>query len=245
MNRVINVYADLESFYDYRRGLLQCLMTKDIEDPDKRKYEADRLWELQIADNYRKRRMDTFNYPEFGIDKETFQEIYKQRGIEHWATGMYYPTPLIKNMLAKVIDLESLEDKPIDIKEIKLYVNTYPYDFGKELTDELVDHLRKGMKGMVTVSAIHAEHAKLDAAFYGQYQYVFRYAFMLDEDSTAFMETMKEHPNPDTTYVIPDIISRDTDMFVGSVKDWMFGALVPLAPAGRFIPLERTLFDYA
>lgn len=247
MNRIINIYADVETFYDYRRGLLQWLLTKDkeFETPEARKYEADRLWEMHIADNYRKRRMDTFSYPQFDIDRAKFDAIYKERSVEHWASGMYYLTPLIKNMLAKVIDLEGLDDKPIDIKEVKLYVNTYPYDFGQELTDLLVEQIRIGLKGMVTVSAIHAPHAKLDAKFYGQYRYVFRYAFMLDEESTLFMETLKEHPNPETTYIIPDIISRDTDLFIGPVKDWMFGTLVPLSPSGRFIPIERILYDYA
>lgn len=245
MNRIINVYADVEAFYDYRRGLLQCLMTKDIKDPDERRYKADKLWEMHIADNYRKRRMDTFNYPEFDIDKEKFAEIYKQRGVEHWATGMYYPTPLIKNLLAKVIDLEGLDDKPLDIKEVRLYVNTFPYDFGQELTDLLIEQIRIGMKGMVTVSAVHSDHSQMDARSYGQYQYVFRYGFMLDTDSTVFMESITANPTPDTFYIIPDIISRDTDVFAGDVKEWMFGALVPLSPVGKFIPIERQLFDYA
>lgn len=244
MNKVIKVYADVEAFFDYRRALLQMLMTEDIEDPDKRKYEADRLWELHIADNYRKRRMDTFNFPDFGIDKARFEKIYKERGIEHWATGMYYQTPLVKNMLAKIIDLEGLEDRPINIKEINLYVNTYPYDFGEELTAELIEHIRVGMKGMVNVGAIHRPHAKLDAKFYGNYNYVFRYAFLLDEDSTAFMESFTGSPSPETAYIVPDILSRDTDLFSGPVKDWIFGAMVPLAPIGRFIPIERSLFDY-
>lgn len=245
MNRVINIYASIESFFDYRRGLLQYLMTKDIEDPDKRKYEADKLWETQVADNYRKRRMDTFNYPQFNIDGAKFKELYKQRSTEHWETGMYYPTPLINKILGVILELEGLNDKPIDISEMKLFINTFPYKFTKEQLQELTESVRIGLKGTMTVKTIYTDPSDHDSRFYGQYQYVFAYNLVSDESSTLFINGIKENPIPDTAAIIPDILIRETDTFKGPVRDWMLGAYTSLSPLIRLIPVERSLFDYA
>lgn len=245
MNRVINIYASIDSFFDYRRGLLQYLMTKDVEDPDKRKYKADKLWEMHIADNYRKRRMDTFSYPQFNIDRDKFLALYKQRSTEHWEMGMYYPTPLISKILSIVIDLEGLTEKPIDISEMKLFINVFPYQFTNEQLKELAESVRVGLKGTMVVKTIYSDPNSHDSRFYGQYQYIFDYNLITDETSTLFMEGLTSNPIPDTAAIVPDILIRETETFKGPVKDWMFGAYTSLSPLIRLIPTDRSLFDYA
>lgn len=244
MNRVLDVYADADSFFDYRRGLLQYMMTEGIEDPDARKAEGDRLWTLHVERNYKERRFDTFNYPQLGIDEDKFKTIFKQRSLQHWAGGMYYPTRLIKQMVTRIIDIESLTDKPIDIKQVRLYVNTFPYEFDETLTAELVEAIRYGLKGLVSVKAIYSDPSTHDSKFYGQYNYVFRYNMLHDDSSETFNESFKSHPIPETAFVVPDIIVRDNDTFTGNVKDWMLAALLWVGPALKMLPIEHSLYDY-
>lgn len=244
MNRVLDIYADAESFFDYRRGLLQCLMTDHIEDPDKCKAEGDRLWELYIARNYRDRKFDTYNYSHIGIDAERFKAIFDQRSLAHWGTGMYYPTKLIKTMVSRIIDIEGLTEKPMDIKEVRLYVNTWPYEFDTEHTAELIEAIRIGLRGLVKVQAIHSDPSKHDSRFYGQYNYVFRYNLLMDESCRALMESFQANPIPETNFVIPDVLVRPNDTFAGEHKDWMMASLLMVAPAIKLLPIEHSLYDY-
>lgn len=258
MNRTLDVYADVDSFFDYRRGLLQYLMTeKDFpegynpkteqeafERMEDRKSQGDKLWALHVERNYQERRFDTFNYPQFDINEEKFKAIYKERSLKHWATGMFYPTRLIKQLVTRIIDIESLTDKPIDIKEVRLYVNTFPYVLDEALTAELVESIRYGLKGLVAVKAIYSDPATHTAQFYGQYNYVFRYNMMHDESSEAFSESFKEHPIPETAFVLPDVLVRDNDTFAGEVKDWMIASFLWLGPALKLLPIEHSLYDY-
>lgn len=244
MNRVLDVYADAEAFFDYRRGLLQCLITEHITDPEQRKAEGDRLWALYIERNYRERKFDTYNYTHIGIDADRFKDIFNRRGLEHWGTGMYYPTKLIKNMIARIIDIEGLTDKPMDIKEVRLYVNTFPYQFSPEHTAELIECIRYGLKGLVKVQAIYSDPSTHDAKFYGQYNYVFRYNLLLDESFTALSETFMGNPIPDTNFVIPDVLVRPNETFAGPHKDWMMASLLMMAPAIKLLPIEHSLYDY-
>jgi hypothetical protein len=244
MNRSLSVYADVEAFFDYRRGLLQCLMTDHIEDPDQRKAEGDRLWDLYIARNYRDRKFDTYNYTHIGIDAERFKAIHAQRSLAHWATGMYYPTKLISTMVARIIDIEGLTEKPMDIKEVKLFVNTWPYQFDEEHIAELVEFIRVGLRGLVQVQAFSSDPAKHDAKFYGQYNYVFRYNLLLDETCEALMNSFQANPIPETNFVVPDVLVRPNDTFAGEHKDWMMASLLMMAPAIKLLPIEHSLYDY-
>lgn len=244
MNRVLDVYADADSFFDFRRGLLQCLITDHITDPEQRKVEGDRLWELYVARNYRDRKFDTYNYSHIGIDAAKFKAIYDKRSLEHWATGMYYPTKLTGTMIARIIDIEGLTDRPMDIKEVRLHVNTWPYAFDSEQTAELIESLRIGFRGLVKVQAMYSDPSTHDARFYGQYNYVFRYNLLLDESCKALVESVKDHPIPDTNMVIPDVLVRPNETFAGDHKDWMLAGVMLLAPALKLLPIDHSLYDY-
>lgn len=259
MNRTLDVYADVDSFFDCRRGLLQYLMTeKDfpegynpksekeaLERADDRKAQGDKLWALHVERNYKERRYDTFSYPQLGIDQDKFKAIFKERSLKHWATGMYYPTRLIKQLVTRIIDIEGLTDKPMDIKEVRLFVNTFPYEFDEKLAAQLVEAIRYGLRGLVTVKDIYSDPSTHDTAFYGQYNYVFRYNMLYDETSRAFSESFKTNPIPETGFVVPDILARgDDNTFAGSVKDWMLATFLWLGPALKLLPIEHSLYDY-
>lgn len=258
MNRVLDIYADADSFFDYRRALLQYLMTEsefperdDLTDDQAavqtllRKNRGDQLWELHCAKNYKERRLDTFNFPQLGIDEDKFKALYAERSVKHWATGMYYPSRLIKQLVARIIDIEGLTDKPVDIKEVRVYVNTFPYDFGEELTAQLVEAIRYGLRGVATVKAIHSDPTKHDATFYGQYNYVFRYNMINDSSSKLFSETFQANPIPDTAIVVPNILAREeNNVFATDPKEWMLATFLWLGPALKLLPIEHSLYDY-
>jgi hypothetical protein len=258
MNRVLNIYADADAFFDYRRALLQYLMTeKDFPEPTSplsakeamerlqdRKAQGDRLWTLHCEKNYKERRLDTFNFPQLGIDEAKFKEIFDKRSVDHWATGMFYPSRLITQMVSRVIDIEGLTDKPVDIKEVRLWVNTFPYQFGEDLTAQLVENIRYGLRGIVNVKAIESDPATHDSNFYKQYDYVFRYNMLIDESSRQLMETFKTNPIPDTAFVVPDILAREDGTFASNVKDWMLASYLWLGPALKVLPIEHSLYDY-
>ena len=241
MNRLIKVYTELDSLYDYRRGLLQWLLTEGITDDELRKREGDRLWNLHIDKNYRERRMDTFEYPGLKINAERFKALYKERTLTNFL--MYYPTKLSRNLLSSVIDLEQLTDVPITIQGVVLYLNLFPYVFDEELKQDLVEHLGTLFGGRVEVKLIDEDMRKADGSYYRQYNYVFKYN-LLGEENRVFQETMSKHPNPETAFIIPDVLNREADAFAGSVKDWMFAWSLSVAQVARFIPVGHDLYDF-
>lgn len=254
MNRVLDIYADIDSFFDYRRGLLQFLMTEGDypetgvpfteEQIDARKALGDSQWDMHIAKNYRDRRMDTFNYPFFGIDESKYRKILAERSLKHWAANMFYPTKLNDTLINRVIALEGLTERPIDIKKVRLFVNTFPYAFDSDMSAELVAFLATSFNGLLEVKAISSDPSAQGAKFYGQYQYVFRYNLMLDESSELLMNTFQNNPIPDTTFVVPDILVRETDTFAGTIKEWYQAAMTPLAVSLKVIPIEHADYDY-
>lgn len=244
MNRTLKVYVDVDSLFDYRRALLQYMMTEGIEDPEERVVKGDKLWAAHIERNYKERRFDTFNYPQFSIDEDRFNTIYRQRSVEHWQAGMFYPTRLVKQMIKRIIDIESISDKPLEIKEIKVYVNTFPYEFSEEHLAELEECVRVGLKGLGVVSTFFSNPSDHDAKFYGNYDYVFRYNMVLDESALAFFDSFTANPIPKTSFILPDILARGNDTFSGPPKEWMLAAFLWLGPALKLLPIEHSLYDY-
>lgn len=257
MNKDILIYVDLDALYDYRRGLLQCLLTEkefppvpgqtakeEVAYANLRKSKGDELWEKYISRNYRERRFDTFSYPGLDIDQDKFKAIFAKRSVEHWATGMFYPTALTKRLFSCVMDIENIAERPIEIASIKLFVNTFPYQFDKELTEVLKESLRVNFKGMFEIKTIHSDQSLQDASFYGQYNHVFRYNLLLDETSKSLMDTFTAKPIPDTSFIVPDIQLFGQTTFEGDTKDWMLAAFISLGPALKLLPIEHSLYDY-
>lgn len=242
MNKVIEVYTELDSLFDSKRGILQHLYTPGLVEDDSLKVESDRKWDLYFAKNYVERRLDTFSYPEFSITRETFDNLYSKRELSHWA--VFYPTPLIDRIVKTVIELEGMGNKPISISSMNVTVNTFPYQLDDALREELVRTLNLALKGLGGVKLTETDPAKNNSRYYSRYNYVFKYDILTGKESKVFVESLKGDPIPDVAFVIPDILVKDTGDFVGEVSDIIFASSLSLLPVAKFIPIKHAIYDY-
>jgi hypothetical protein len=243
MNKVLEVYTEIDCIYDPRRGLLSLLMTPDITDDAKRKEEGNRLWDLHIADNYKERQLDYFSYPFFNIDREKYEAVWKKRSLSDWL--MYYPSNFYNDFIRTVVQLEQLDEKPVSIKTVNLNVNTFPYDFDQSMLDDFVLHCKAAFKGLVSVKTFKSDPAKMDALYYKQFRYVFKYDSLIGEDSRLLMESLSKNPIPGTAFVVPDILAKKLDTFTGSVSDLIFSMSMSLGTAITLVPIKHQFFDYS
>lgn len=242
MNREIKLYAELDTLFDYRRGLLQWLMTEGIEDNEKRKDEGDRLWDLHVAKIYKERRMDTFDFPGYKLDTR-FKELYKKRSIKNWL--MYYPSNFGREAVKTMLDLEGFTDRPIDIKSMTLTLNTHPYQLDAESKEELIEHCTRVFKGLVRVNLTEEDTRFLDASFYGRFNYVYRYDILTGENTEVFMKSLKDTPIPEVTFIVPDLLIKEDDSLTGEVTDRIFALSIVVAPSMKLVPISHAFFDYS
>lgn len=242
MNRVLNAYAELDGFFDTRRALLQWLMTDGITDDVLRKREGDRLWNLHMAKNYRERRMDTFEFQDLKINRKVFKELWDKRSLEHFL--MAYPTNMPDQMLAKILELEQLTDKPIDIKGVTLFINIFPYEFDEPMKTDFIDHCNSKFGGRFEIKLLNIDVRNAEPSFYKQFQYVFKYD-ILGEDSKAFQTNIMHQPTLETAFVVPDILAKEATAFQGSVADRIFAYSLTVAAVVKFIPINHAFYDAA
>ena len=170
------LYTELDSIYDPRQAILSWMATEGISDLTLRKAEADRKWTLFFEKNYRNRRLETYEFPEFGITREKFDKAYETRGLEHWS--LYRPTNVLKQLLKTVFDIEQLEDTPLGIKGITLYVNFFPYKLDLELQGQLAKQVTAALGGIVEVKLVESNPADQTTQYYRQFHYVMKPANM-------------------------------------------------------------------
>lgn len=248
MNRVIKVYTELDSLYDTRRGTLELLLLehalKERNIPEsERKTVANKLWDNHIDKNYKERILDTFEYKAFGINRKTFIERYNKRSIKDWEH--YYPSSLADLMIKTIMDLELIEEKPIDISGITLVVNTYPFDFDEELNNGLIGYLRTALNNIVDVKLMSFDVRDQTLDFYKNYDYVFKYDILTSEATKAFQESIGGNVKvPDLKILIPDILVKPNDTFTGNVSDMIEVLTVTLAPTVTIIPIKHSVYDY-
>lgn len=245
VNRDLKIYTELDSLFDYRRGLLQWLVTEGEEDLDKRKEKGDDLWELHFKRNYAERRMDSFEYPFFNIDRTKFKELYKERSLKHWI--MYYPSNLKDTLLSCILDLESLDDRPLSISTVTVFVNTSPYELDEELEQQLIESCTQSFGNIVKVKLIKKDPKSLDAKYFGQYDYVFKYNLINDEDSSVFIDSVPEYPNPNTTYIVPNVLVKEGKNLNPEADpgDIIFAFSVTVATAVKLVPMPKEIYDYS
>lgn len=241
MNRNLMVYTEVQSMYDMRRGLIQWLLTEGITDDVLRTREGDRLWDLHITRNYEERRMDTFDYPHVGITKAKIDALVQEAKLEHWL--MFYPTNLCRSLFRKIVELEHLDEKPLDIKGVTLYINTFPYQFTEEMETDFIAHCNSLFGGRFEIRLQHTDTTKAEASFYRQYNYVFKYD-ILAEAGKVFQETVKKQPIPSVTFVVPDILNREVEGFTGPVADRIFAYSLTIATVVKLIPIQHAFYDY-
>jgi hypothetical protein len=243
MNKVLEIYTEIDCIYDPRRGLLSLLMTPDITDDAERVKQGNALWDLHVADNYKERQIDYFNYPFFNIDRVKYEAAWKKRSISDWL--MYYPSNFYNDFIRTVVELEQLDEKPVAIKTVNLNVNTFPYDFDQAMLDDFVLHCKAAFKGLVTVKTFKSDPAKMDSLYYKQFRYVFKYDSLIGEDSRLLIESLGKNPIPNTAFVVPDILAQKLDTFTGSVSDLIFSMSMSLGTAITLVPIKHRFFDYA
>lgn len=242
MSKVIKVYAELDTFFDTRRALIQWLATEGITDDTLRKREGDRLWGIHCAKNYAERRMDTMEYPALKITKGVFKALWDNRKIEHFL--MAYPTNAPKTMLRKILELEQLTEKPLAIKGVDLYVNVNPYVLDQELKDSFKDHCITLFGNRFNVKVLDIPVKEAEPSFYKQFDYVFKYD-ILTEDYKKFQMNLKDQPIPEVSFVVPDILIKESDSFKGSIADRIFAYSVTVATSVKLIPIQHNFYDYS
>lgn len=245
MTKRIGAYTEIDSIYDSRRGILSLMITEDMAglNDDLRKQKGDALWEQQFARNYRERRMDSFEYPAFGINREKFLERYNKRSVSDWL--FYYPSNLRNKLLKMILELEQLVDVPISISGVDLYINTFPYVFDDDMKAQFLSYCKSAFKGLVAVKLLDHDPTKMTALYYKQYNYVFKYDMMLVEENKAFFDSLSVTPIPETCVVVPDILVQEVEELCGPIKERIHAMGIMIGPAIQLVPVEHSTYDYA
>jgi len=256
MNKTIEAYADVDSLFDYRRALIQKFITAGMtglkdnatedevaEFNERRRLEGDKLWDLYVARNYQQRRMDTFEYPFIQFDKAKLKALVKQRSIKDWAFG-YYPTNFMNKFLKVVVDQEQLTEAPISIKGVVLTINVFPYEFDDALSESLVAHCKTRFGGRVDVKVISADTRSATVNYYKQFDYVFKYDLLLNEEYKPLMDSIGSPPIPGTTFIVPDLLVQENEAFEGSIGDRIFACSLGVAAVFKVVPIDRSFYDY-
>lgn len=257
MNKLIQCYAPLDSLYDYRRGLIQKWITRgmavDNEDQltdeqfaayqAKRKATADNLWEIHIEKTYKQRRMDVFEYPFFQLNRKVFDELYNARTISDFGYG-YYPSQFMQKFLKVVLDYEQLTELPIAIKGVVLHINVFPYKFDDAAKQDLIDHCKFRWGGRVDVKVMDVDDRNATGEFYKQFNYVFKYDLMLSADYKRFFEAIPTTPIPNVTFIIPDLLVKETTDLEGPIADRLVAQSLATGASFKALPVNHLVYDY-
>ena len=243
MNRDIGVYATLDSFYDYRRGLIQGIITKNFKGTeDQRKAKGDELWDKFFDKDYKQRRMDLYEKPKLGLTKKSFEQAYKERN--NGSFVHYYPSNLFRFMLKHIIESEELAEGPRGIRSITLTINTFPYELDAEMNQELKESVFRRFRGKFEVRTINQDPATKTTSFYAAFQHVFVYNLLLGEEHKWLMESLGSHPIPETKFHVPALLIDDKNEITGSPSDVIFAVSMALATAFTVLPINPNVYDY-
>ncbi|MNM09001.1 hypothetical protein D3C81_190810 [compost metagenome] len=257
MNKLLNAYSDVDTLYDFRRGLIQKWLTRGMQQDEsamddeqfkayqhQRRMAGDNLWELHIERNYKERRMDTFDYPFCGMKEDVFLGLYKERSLTDWGYG-YYPTNFFRDFVKVIIDQEGLTDKPIAIRGVMLHVNVHPYVMDEEAKESLKAHILTRFGGRVDVTIVDFNVKDATPNYYKQFDYVFRYGMLLYEENQLFFEQLAAPPIPNTTFLVPDILLKQSEHLTGTPYDILFAQSLAMAHTFKTVPIKHQFYDYA
>lgn len=242
MNKTLNIYTELDSIYDPRRAILSWLATEGISDLTLRLREAEHKWNLHFEQNYRQRRLETYEFPAFGINRWKFEKAYAERHIGQWS--FFRPTNVLKKLLKTVFDIEQLEDTPLGIQGITLFLNFFPYKLDEELQEELRVSVVNSLKGIVDVKLVNHNPVDQDSRYYKQFHYVLKYDVMLSKDSKVFMDSLAQFPIPDVAFFIPDVLLKEPENLERPAEDIIFGLSLSASASFRLIPISHDFYDY-
>lgn len=241
MKRVLRVYTELHSLFDYRRGLVQWLITEDKGNDELRRGEGDALWDLHFAKNYKERRMDRYEFPHFDLTDEKFKAALKDVSLTNFL--MYYPTNFYRMFMEQVIGIEHMGDTPLEFTGVEIYINVNPYKFDTETLIDLRDAINSRFRGRYEVHLIDENPKELTARYYSQFNHVFKYDILLG-DYEWFSKSLESDPIPNTTFYVPDLYLRESKEIKGLPRDVIFNMSMTLAASVRLIPVAHKLYDY-
>jgi hypothetical protein len=242
VNKSLTIYTELDSIYDPRQAILSWLATEGISDITLRKAEADRKWGLFFEKNYRNRRLETYEFPDFGITREKFEKAYAARSLSQWA--LYRPSNVLKKLLKTVFEIEQLEDTPLGIKGVTLYLNYFPYQLDPDLQAKLTDYVNQGLRGIVEIKLVNSNPVEQTTSYYKQFHYVLKYDILLGKDSKAFTESLATHPIPEVAFFVPDVFLSSPEGLDKPPADILFGLSLAAAASARLIPISHDFYDY-
>lgn len=245
MNRRIGAYTEVDCIYDSRRAILSLMATEDMSDKGDRlrKAEGDALWDLHFAKNYKERRMDTFEYPAFGINREKFLERYNKRSVSDWL--FMYPSGIRDRLVKVILEQEQLVDRPINISGIDLYINVFPYVFDEEMMDSFKKHCETMFQGFIKVHLLNLDYRNMTTLFYKRFNYVFKYDMLLSEDYKAFADSLTVTPIPDTCVAVPNLLVEETDELTGPIADRIQAMGYMISSTVKLISIDHSFYDYA
>lgn len=243
LNRMLRIYVELDSLFDFRRGLVQKQLVagKRFNSDAERVIEADRLWEMYVEKRYRKRVLDVFDIPELNVSTEQYRKDLKARTITDFE--MYHPSAIEKSMFKMIMDLEMMEDTTPSIKGATLYVNTFPYLLDDELNAQLRDSVSRRFGGRYGVEIVHSDPSAFTALTYGQYDYVFKYDILLG-NYEWFLRSLMDTQIPGTTFIVPSLFHEMNEMVKGTPEDMIYAVAPTLSPAVKIVPCSVEVYDY-
>lgn len=233
----IRPYLEIKSLQDERRGIVQALIQEF--NPSLEDIAVDALWVSLFAENYKKRVIDTFDKPEIGVTTELFRKRYKRRTLSDFK--FYYPTHLLDSLLSVILTIDELSGKPIDIGEVQITVNVFPYEFDEELITMLADSITAKLPYKNAVRIISAADNTLTPNFFKQFTHVFKYD-IFGEETANFQNNLINQPIPEVKFIVPDVFIKEPEIPM-SPTDMLIATGAVLFNSLQIIPWNHTLYD--
>lgn len=188
-NEALSVYVDLESLIDTRLVLFHEFDKKYTE-----KILEDGTYFIRIADE--------LSYS----DSETFSRIYKDRNKKTifgaLPTGMYETLFEYLAQAKNIITTENVDD-------IKLTVNTYPFELEKELKKYFVYGIGKKIQNIVDVEVIYKDTREITPLYIKDiYGMVIMYEGLRWMDDQMMRGNFNNYTLPDTVLLVPMLITN-------------------------------------
>lgn len=240
----IDIYSDIGSFFDLRRGIITHLSRENGHPEFK--------WEL-FDPIYQKRKMDYFIREDLGITPEGYNERYARRTIDDWADEnecYFYPTNLSSEILQIVRSIEYGSSHTIIMSSLTLSINIYPFDMSPALEQELLGTLRAAFKIPVDVKLINVPDSDITAPYLNSFDYVFRYDHLIRPTSKRWFETLGDLRKMGTKYIVPNLLAKNYSEESGStlktvsVEDHIRKCSGVLGGSVIFIPVDKKIYQF-
>lgn len=241
MNKEIKVYTELDSWFDYRKGLIMGLLADNSLPLEQRLTNAHTKWEQHIKKQYEDRRFDIYHYPSANINADDFKRAYDQRNINSFI--YYMPSNLGSLLLKTIMETEYEYEQLTNIKSFSITVNTFPYVLDEEQQKELINSLQGRFKGRHPITLIHKDVTKATPSFYRTFNYVYKYDILLN-DYKSFMEALPKEPIPETVFFVPDVLLKPVEHITGKPHTVLEAFGLTIVNIMSIKPIPKSIYDH-